>query len=252
MPDRDWVKYKPLRGKDLPEFGEWLGTRWRLRQVLKFDFYAATGLYQSDDPAPRQLLLKVYHDDRLGWLPLGWLGRWLCRRETHFLKAVTAIEGIPKYLASAGKSAFLREFVPGRNLRDHGKFAGLRDDFFPRLKAVLAQVHQLGISHNDLSKPENILVAEDGAPVLIDFQIALQAPQKGWSLAALLRPLVRYMQGVDRYHLLKIHRRFRPFDFTSTELEKARRKGVIVHLHGFIRRPYRKVRHFVLDRYLTK
>lgn len=257
MPDRDWVKYKSIRGKALPETGNWLGASWRLVQVLKFDFYAATGVYESTDAASAgtatatRVIYKTYHEDRLGVLPLGWLGRWLCRREVKYLNAVGHIDGIPKILASIGKTTLVREFVPGRNLREYGKYAGLRDDFFPRLKAMLARVHQAGISHNDLSKPENILVDDSGNPVLIDFQIALGAPDRGWSLRRLLRPLIRYMQGVDRYHLLKIHRRFRPFDFTSDQIAAAKRKGLIVHLHSYIRRPYRAVRHFVLDRYLT-
>lgn len=252
MADRDWVKYQSIRGKVLPETGEWLGARWRLEKVLKFDFYAATGLYTSDEPSPRQVLLKVYHQDPLGFLPLGWLGRMLCKREADSLKTVAAIQGIPKLLTDHGRAGFIREFVPGQNLREHGKYAGLRDDFFPRLKSILAQVHALGLSHDDLSKPENILVGDDGTPHLIDFQIALGAQEQRSWMRVFFRPLIRYMQGVDRYHLLKIHRRFRPFDFTADQIEAARKKGWVIHLHGFIRRPYRKVRHFVLDRYLTK
>ena len=47
--------------------------------------------------------------------------------------------------------------------------------FFPRLQTTLAEIHRQGITHNDLSKPENILVKPDGAPILIDFQIALDS-----------------------------------------------------------------------------
>jgi predicted Ser/Thr protein kinase len=256
MPDRDWVKYKAIRGQSLPEMGEWLGHPWQLAQVLKFDFYAATGVYERADRnesapgLPRQLLVKVYHQDAFGMIPLGWLGRWLCRRETAQLNALEGVEGIPQLLAQHGRSGLVREFICGCNLREHGKTAGLRDDFFPRLRAILTRVHERGMSHNDLSKPENVLVSASGLPVLIDFQIALGGPNGNRLTRWLLRPLIQYLQGVDRYHLGKIHRRFRPFDFTAAELEEARRKGLIVHLHGYVRRPYRKVRHFVLDRYL--
>jgi predicted Ser/Thr protein kinase len=257
MPDHEWVRYKSIRGKPLPAQFEWRGRPWRLAKVLKFDFYAATGLYEAGDseaPAdgiPTQVLYKVYHDDGLGPIPLGWLGRWLCEREVWYLNAVGQVDGVPRILSTFGRTALIREFVPGKNLREHGKYAGLRDDFFPRLKAILARVHAAGISHNDLSKPENILVNDDGQPILIDFQIALGAGSARWSPRRLLGPFVRYMQGVDRYHLRKIHRRYRPFDFTEAELAAARKKGLIVHLHSYIRRPYRSVRHFVLDRYLT-
>jgi hypothetical protein len=84
--------------------------------------------------------------------------------------------------------------------------------------------------------------------VLIDFQIALAASPG--PLAWLKQRFVRYMQGVDRYHLRKIHRRFRPFDFSPDELALARKKSWTLHAHGLVRRPYRAIRHFVLDRFL--
>jgi hypothetical protein len=59
------------------------------------------------------------------------------------------------------------------------------------------------------------------------------------------------MQGVDRYHLAKLHRRRRPFDFTGEELAALRRKGTLLRIHNGVRRPYRVIRHLVLKKFLT-
>lgn len=259
MPDSDWVRYKQIRGKDLPETGTWLGADYRRARVLKRDFYAIVGIYERTGDAgaadaPRQLLVKVYHTDPLGVIPLGWLGRWLGCREARFLERLNDIDGVPSVLGRNGSSGYIREYLPGCNLREFRATDRVNAEFFPELTRILADVHARGVSHNDLSKPENVLVLEDGRPCLIDFQIAyaprtLRWPVVGWISGSILR----YMQKVDRYHLSKLHRRSRPEDFSETEIAAARRKGVLLHLHGhLLRRPYRAVRHAVLRRYLTE
>lgn len=254
MPDADWVKYKKLRGRPLPEAIEHGGSRYAQERLLKFDFYAATGLFrrEGEGTGPEQLLYKSYHTDRMGPIPLGWLGRWLGRRESHYLGRLEGVEGIPQLLDRRGDSTLLREFIPGVNLREFGR-QKVDEDFFPRLKAILADVHARGIAHNDLSKPENVLVATDGRPILIDFQIAKEATFARWPLLGRLgRRLIRYFQGVDAYHLQKLYRRYRPLDFTSEERDAMRRrKGSLLRIHhALIRNPYRAVRHAVLNRFL--
>lgn len=258
MPDADWVRYKQIRGKDLPEIVRLFQTAYRLTSVLKRDFYAAVGVYEcpSDEAnkVPERVLLKVYHTDPAGILPLGWLGRWMCRRETRFLALLAGVRGVPQVLGMHGPSGYVREYLSGCNLREYRKRSTPDADFFPQLERILHDVHARGMSHNDLSKPENVLVLEDGSPRLIDFQIAFAPRSLRWPLIGWVsHSLLRYLQGVDRYHLRKIHRRSRPEDFTSAELANARKKGWILHVHGhLVRRPYRAVRHFVLNRYLLR
>jgi serine/threonine protein kinase len=257
MADADWVKYKQIRGKPLPESAEVLGAWYRLGALLKRDFYAVTGVYDRlddrDDGPPRRVLLKVYHTDPLGLLPLGALGRWLCRRESCRLRQVAGVAGVPQLLALHGESGLVREYVPGCNLRQYARSGGLVDEaFFPRLRAILDDVHARGLSHNDLSKPENVLVTPDGRPALIDFQISTGVADRGGPVVrGLTRRFVAYMQSVDHYHLTKLHTYRRPFDFTDEERAAVKRKGALLTAHGWVRRPYRKVRHAVLQRFLT-
>ena len=257
MADADWGKYKQLRGAALPEVFTFRGVEYARSKLLKRDFYAAVGLYQCDDlpaDAPRQVLLKIYHTDPLWGFPLGWLGRWLARRERMAGEALAGISGVPRQLAAWGDAGFVREYVPGCNLREYRAVTLPERAFYLELRRILDEVHARGISHNDLAKPENIVVTEEGRPVLIDFQIALgprlpRLPGIRW----LAKRFVSYMQGIDRYHLAKQHTHDRPGDFDAEGYRLARRKGALLRLHGvLLRRPYRAVRHFVLRRWLLE
>lgn len=257
MADADWRKYKPLRGNDLPETIAFQGTSYARQQLFKRDFYAAVGLYQRESmlaALPEQVLLKIYHTDPLWCLPLGWMGRWLAQRERRAYETLAEVAGVPRLLTGWGDSGFLREFIPGCNLREYRRKVRPDVRFYEDLLRILAAVHARGLSHNDLAKPENILVTESGAPILIDFQIALGPCASTWPLfGGLERAVVRYMQGVDRYHLHKHYTHDCREAFTAEEFERARRKDALQRFHGrVIRTPYRAVRHFVLKRWLLK
>jgi len=179
-------------------------------------------------------------------IPLRWLGRWLFRRERYFGDLLRDVPGAAHVIGRHGKSGLVREYVPGQDLRQFKKSkARPNGDFFPALGRTLAELHRRGVSHNDLSKPENVLVDTSGAPVLIDFQIAIH-----WRSAP-ARWLASYFKRTDRYHLSKLHRRCRPEDFSQDQIADARKKGLILTLHDWLlRRPYRAVRHFFLRRLL--
>ena len=256
MADADWASYKQLRGNVLPQDIEFRGGRYRQEQLFKRDFYAATGLYRLQDgkataERPQQIVLKIYHTQPFGILPLGWLGRRLCRCEVYYLKKADGIARLPRLLERDGPSGFVREYAPGCNLREHRKSRRPDEHFYPRLYDMLAAIYTRGIAHNDLSKPENILVLPDGGPAIIDFQIAGSYAWRLPLLRQLGRRLRSYMQSVDRYHLRKLHRRDRRQDFTPEELQQSRKKGLLLTLHGILlRRPYRAIRHFVLNHFL--
>jgi serine/threonine protein kinase len=256
MADADWMKYKQIRGNGLPERIDFHGAGYRLEKHFKRDFYAATGLYRREEgkptpAAPAQIVLKIYHTEPLGIIPLGWLGRRLCAREVHYYQIVDGIAGLSRCLDRFGASGYVREYVPGCNLREHRQTHQPDEAFYRSLKKQLAAIHERGVAHNDLSKPENILVREDGAPTIIDFQIAARFAWRLPLFKQIGRRIVRYLQSLDRYHLDKLHRRARPQDFSTAEMKAARNKGLVSWLHGvLLRRPYRTVRHFVMGRFL--
>ena len=264
MADADWAQYKQIRGKPLPEIIEFRGLSYALAKVFKRDFYAATGLYRRspDSPSspassaevgqtPDQIVFKHYHTERLWFLPLRWLGRCLWRREMRLGQAVEDVPGVAHIIGRYGKTGLIREFVPGQNLREYLAGHKVNNQFFLQLKQALTAIHARGIAHNDLNKPENILVREDGAPVLIDFQIAIQSRTKLPILGHVGRAIVRYFQRMDRYHILKHHRRHSPDTLTTAEWTESQRRGILLNLHAWLlRRPYRVVRHAILRCFL--
>lgn len=255
MADADWAKYRQLRGKTLPPSFPFGGVLYLAEHLFKRDFYAATGLYRHSAQArllPGQVVLKIYHTDPFLGLPLRWLGRWLCDREVGFMQRLAGVPGVPRLLGRHGESGLVREFIPGTNLREYEKTARPDANFFPRFAGVLRAIHRRGIAHNDLNKPENILVRADGSPVLIDFQIATSF-RSGWPLLDWLGgKALDYFQKMDRYHMLKHKRRTRLEEMTSADQRDVDRKGVLLTLHGWLlRRPYRAVRHWVMNRFMT-
>jgi serine/threonine protein kinase len=257
MADADWHKYKQLRGLELPESAVLLETDYVREHVLKRDFYATVGIFKRSDghggSPPSRVLLKIYHADSLWGFPLGWMGRWLCRREMRFYRLLDGIEGIPRLLGTYGESGLVREFISGCNLREFEAKGKPDARFFVELTAILAAAHARGMSHNDLSKPENILVTDDGRPVIIDYQIAIAPRTQHWPLVGWpARAFVRFMQDFDRYHVNKLHTRARPEDFTAESRGRVREKPLVIRLHGVLRKPYRAVRHAVLRRWLME
>ena len=77
----------------------------------------------------------------------------------------------------------------------------LPQDFFERLEDLVHDVHAAGVCHNDLHKEPNLLVAPDGYPVLIDFQLA--------SCHGTFDRTWRTRSAEDHRHVLKHRRRYR-------------------------------------------
>ena len=255
MSDADWKKYKRMRGKDLPptvrlSFGD-----YRSEHVFKNDFYAVTAAYRRESGhGPERVVLKEYHTDPWGVLPLGWLGRMLLRREASYFRALATVPGIPRSLEFFGANGFAREHVEGFNLREYFEDRGGRvgAEFFPRLHQTLLAVHALGIAHNDLAKPENILISSAGDPILIDFQIAVMPKNWPLGLGWLFGPLLRLLQRMDEYHFCKQYRRYSPETIPDELRKRGKRSGGAAGFHyHVIRRPYRAVRHFFLKRFLA-
>lgn len=143
-------------------------------------------------------------------LGAGGMGQVFLVRDLH-LDEVMALKALPPYLASSPKarealrreaknalglhhSALARvhtygvqeehpylvmEYVKGRSLRDLLAESGTLElervqALVRELAAGLEHAHARGVVHRDV-KPENILLREDGSPVLIDFGIATTA-----------------------------------------------------------------------------
>ncbi len=138
MADSDWAQYKQLRGKTLPPTIAFRDADYELVQIFKRDFYAATGLYRLKDETefldlPREVVLKIYHTEPLGIIPLGWMGRFLCDREVFFYERTAEVAGLPRFFGRFGESGFMSRVhsrLPSPRLSQENEtgFAILRSD----------------------------------------------------------------------------------------------------------------------------
>ena len=118
------------------------------------------------------------------------IGRFLIRRELGGLRRVNGIAAAPRDAFRVDAHALAYHFVPGLSLRLTDP-ATLAPGFFPALETNLRQVHSRArMAHLDLRNAHNILVTDQGEPLLLDFQSCLGTR---W----LPPPLRRFAERID-------------------------------------------------------
>jgi len=239
--------FRALGSHDPPDTVLLHGKTFTRSEIVKHDSWAATAIYTSSHC---QAVCKFNRLHPVFIVPVRWLGRMLASRERRFMQRLTGIDGIPVSMdpvfidGHVAEHAVSHEFIPGHPLRANEQ---VDDQFFPRLAALLAEVHGRGIAHVDLHKRENILVDDDGKPHLIDFQISFGLPRNRWA-AAVFRGTLRMLQRCDEYHLLKHRVRIRPDQARMTEADIHRLRPWWIRLHRIVAVPFRTLRRSLLTR----
>ncbi len=238
--NRTWLR---ALGEDhLPETLEIAGALYRCRRMFKHDFFAVTGLYQGSSD---NVVLKVGRCAPILGVPMAWIGRFLARRETRLFRLLERVDGVPKLVGLWGTTGFIHAYVEGRPLRKNDP---IDDRFFPRLAALLDDLHRRGVAYCDLEKRENILVGEDGRPYLIDFQISWHVPDNRLGNTWIARRILSLLQESDRYHLLKHWRRLRPDQLSPDEIARSHRPPIWIVGHRLVFRPLTHLRRRLLVR----
>jgi hypothetical protein len=226
------------------------GILYRRQEIFKHDSWAATAVYESDATATKpaeRAICKFNRRQSLLGLPGAWIGRILARREAWFLQHLADVSNVPTLLGPVvvegivQRNAVARRFIAGAPL---GVGRTVDDLFFPRLADLVHQMHAHGMAYVDLHKHENVLVDNHGAPYLIDFQVCFAAD------VAKFRPLRRWLlqllQGMDDYHVAKLHWRFRPDQSGMTYEAVMDMKPRLVRFHRFFAVPLRTLRRKLL------
>ncbi len=112
------------------------------------------------DFAPRSALVRAT------------LARFLARREQRAWRALAGHAAVPRFVGPLDALAFAVEHRAGRPL-SRSVARETPPAFFAQLDAAIAEMHARGVVHLDLRHQGNVLVGDDGAPVLIDFGSAL-------------------------------------------------------------------------------
>jgi len=238
--------FRALGRREPPAVVEIEGEAFHCHEVLKHDSWAASGIYAS---ATRQAFCKFNREQRVGIVPMRWLGRLLASREQGFHDRLRDVEGIPRSLGpvrSGGSvlpNAVAREFIAGHALVEGERVA---DDFFPRFRRMLAEIHSRGVAHVDLHKRENILVDDAGRPHLIDFQISFSLPRRRSVATALFGWLLTVLQRSDDYHLLKHELKSRPDLARQRGVDIDRARPWWIRAHRAVAVPFRTCRRQLL------
>jgi len=237
------VPKRILRGKmPRPEF-TLAGRTYRLEKTLKQDFFAATGRYTGPDG--QRVVLKHYHTEPWLGCPLDWAGRLMADREVRHYRLLQDTGGVPRLLGRVGRSAFVHAWVEGQDLLDRREPPP--DDFFDRLEVLVAEMHHRHMAYIDMNKPDNVLVSEDGRPVLIDFQISWAPRLDRGLLRGAKRRLLALFQEADRYHVRKLKRQHRPDLMTPEERAASKQPPWFLRMHRLVGAPLRDLRRKVLE-----
>jgi hypothetical protein len=127
------------------------------------------------------------------------LGPWLNRREMRAYRALAGCASVPRLLGPIDRLAFAVEYRPGQPLsrRVHGRTP---PGFADALEQAVRALHRRGVAHLDLRHRSNVLLGEDGRPVLLDFASALCLRPGGLGARWLLPLLARLdLRAVEKW-----------------------------------------------------
>lgn len=154
------------------------------------------------------------------------VARLLAKRERNILRRLGPLNSpyLPKLLHSS-KNNLIRSYMDGVPLRDAGKQP---PEFYDKALEVIKQMHQAGVIHNDLEKPENWIVMQNGDPGIIDFQLAMYMKRRN-------NYLFKRLSFEDIRHTLKNKHKFCTVKLTEEEAEIKNRRSTINRIwkHGY-------------------
>jgi serine/threonine protein kinase len=176
-----------------------------LRTVLKRDLLGT--VCRIDEPALdyRAGFACIERDTRAArwWLRLA--ARRLAAREARALSALQHVPGIPRLLQWDGHR-LQRSWVDGQPMH---RSQPRNPAYYRDALRLIRRLHAAGVVHNDLAKEPNWLVAPDGSPAVVDFQLAMRPRYRGRRFRALAYD--------DLRHLLKHKRTYCPERLTARQ-----------------------------------
>lgn len=165
--------------------------RWRSPDVLLVDVKGACVVVK--DFGPRALWLRQT------------LGRLLVWRELRAYRALRGHPSVPRLVGRLDAFAFAVEYRPGEKMTREvtGRVA---EGFSQNLEKAVRTMHECGVAHLDLRHRSNVLVGEDGEPILIDFASAVCFRPGGAAARWLLPLLARYdLRAVEKWRDRLLH-----------------------------------------------
>ena len=104
--------------------------------------------------------------------PFGVRHTWgicMAGRELSALRRLSGIPGFPEDAFRLDRYAIAYRFVPGNEI-GQGDPGLLTPGYFESLESLVERMHGRGIAHLDIRTGGNVLVTEQGTPLILDFQ----------------------------------------------------------------------------------
>lgn len=251
---------------------ELAGATYRLVRVFKHDFWAATCLYEREDPGndlaaetpsprtgetpmprdwpPANVVVKFPRRRSFGGIPLDWTSRGFRGNERAVYRMLEGVPGVPRWVGDIGRDGYGIEYIEGRPL-DHDPPPP--PEFFDRLRTLFDAIHARGVAYADANKRSNILIGPGNQPFLVDYQISVRRVDwLPWPIRSIVAAAVAYVSRSDLYHLYKHKRRMYPDLLTPEEEALSRRRGGVHDWHRSVSKPYRALRRWFLGRQYRK
>lgn len=166
-------------------------------------------------------------------------GSLIIDREWRNYKILQGIKGIPGIYRRLDPYSMIMEYVEGQRL-PHLKDSRLTPAFFEKLKALVKQIHNRGVTHGDLRR-KNILVTLEDCPYLIDFAGSFRMKGKGNFIT---RSLFRRLKRVDNITVLKLQNYYLPGTLTSKQAARLENVPWDLRLGWFLKKKvYRPFKH---------
>ena len=170
-----------------------------LGSVCRIDIAAAAG---DVAPACPACIERDTRDARWWLRPAA---RRLAAREALALQALRRVPGVPRLLGWDGHR-LQRSWIDGEPMH---RAQPCNPGYYRAALRLIRRLHASGVVHNDLAKEPNWLVAPDGSPAVVDFQLAMRPRYRGWRFRALAYD--------DLRHLLKHKRSYCPESLTARQ-----------------------------------
>ena len=147
------------------------------------------------------------------------------QHEYKIYQRLEGIAGIPKCYGLSDDGSLILEYIDGDSYREKEHILENRDQFFVDLLALILSIHEVGVSHGDLKRKDNILIGEKNQPYLIDFGAAMSLNSKGQLIK---HWLYKFSKQTDLNAWIK-HKYFRQYDeitkddltyYSSSKLDK--------------------------------
>lgn len=165
------------------------------------------------------------------------LGKYLAGREAAALRRATGISGVPRLLGRPRPWALATEYMHATSVTALSS-PRIDEPFIRGLTHIIDELHRRGIAHGDLENLDNIMVAVNGNPAIVDFTAAIMLGLN--PLAALAFP---YVRDNDYRAILKLKSVYAPELLTADEAERLAQRTpaetVFRHVRDYVRRAIR-------------